>query len=151
MTRGVGRCPVSADLDRHHTDLLPRLGEERSGGVQVSALGRQDLDDLAVLIDGAVQVVPCPGDLDVDFVDEPPIPRCVPAGAGGVDEFGRERLHPPVDRHVIHDHAAFGEQFLDIALGQPVPEIPAHGHRDHLTREPISGRWDRQRRWRLGH
>lgn len=77
----VGPCPVSADLDRHHTDLLPRLGEERSGGVQVPALGRQDLDDLAVLIDGPVQVVPCPGDLDVGFVDEPPIPRC--AGRGG--------------------------------------------------------------------
>jgi hypothetical protein len=45
-----------------------------------------------------------------------------------------------VDGHVINLVAAFGEQFLGVAIGQPVTQIPAHRNRDHLTREPIAGR-----------
>jgi hypothetical protein len=31
-------------------------------------------------------------------------------------------LHPPIDRHVIHPHAAFGQEFFDVAVGQPVAQ-----------------------------
>jgi hypothetical protein len=40
----------------------------------------------------------------------------MPRGPGRVDELGRERLHPPVDRDVIHRDAALDQQFLDIAV-----------------------------------
>lgn len=33
--------------------------------------------------------------------------------------------------------AALGEQLFDIAVGQSVAEVPAHGDRDHLTRKPF--------------
>jgi hypothetical protein len=36
----------------------------------------------------------------------------VPRRAGCVDEFGRERLHPPIDRDVIDLAPTFGEQLL---------------------------------------
>jgi hypothetical protein len=32
------------------------------------------------------------------------------------------------------------EQFLDIAVGQPVAQVPAHRDRDHLPREPVTRR-----------
>ena len=48
---------------------------------------------------------------------------------------GRERLHPPIDRHVIDVDTAFAEQFLDVAVGHAVPHVPAHCDRDHLARE----------------
>jgi hypothetical protein len=40
---------------------------------------------------------------------------------------------------VIDLDAALDQQFLDVAVGQAVPELPAHRHRDHLTREAIPG------------
>jgi hypothetical protein len=51
------------------------LGEEsaRCGGV--STRGEQHVDDLAVLVDGAVDVTPDPVDLDVGFIDEPSLAR----------------------------------------------------------------------------
>jgi hypothetical protein len=50
-----------------------------------------------VLIDRPVEVGPAAGDLDVGFVDEPPIARHMAARPGSVDELPCEGLHPPVD------------------------------------------------------
>jgi hypothetical protein len=41
---------------------------------------------------------------------------------------------------MIHLDGPLGQQLLDVALGQPVSQIPARRHRDHLTREPIASR-----------
>jgi hypothetical protein len=43
---------------------------------------------------------------------------------------------------MINGDAAFGEEFLHVAVGQAVAQIPAHRDRDHLTRESIPGRRD---------
>jgi hypothetical protein len=37
---------------------------------------------------------------------------------------------------MIDRDAAFGEQFLNVAIGQAVAQVPAHRHHDHLGREP---------------
>ena len=63
----------------------------------------------------------------------------MPARAGRVDEHRREALHPPVDRDVINQDAPLGEQFLDVAVGQSVAEIPPDRDRDHIGREPEPG------------
>ena len=55
---------------------------------------------------------------------------------GGLDELGREPLDPPVDGDVIDGDAALGQQFLDVPVRQPVPQVPADRDRDHLPREP---------------
>ena len=60
--------------------------------------------------------------------------------AGRIDELGREGLHPPVDRDVIDLDAAFGQQFLDVAVGQSVAQVPAHRDRDRLPREAVARR-----------
>jgi hypothetical protein len=36
---------------------------------------------------------------------------------------------------VIHLDAAFGEQFLDVSVGQSEAQVPAHREHDHLRRE----------------
>jgi hypothetical protein len=86
----------------------------RRSGSAVTPLRQQDIDDLAVLVDRAVQVGPAAGDLQVRLVDEPPVARGVAARAGDVDKLRCEGLHPPVDRHVIHLDAALGEQLFDV-------------------------------------
>ena len=96
-------------------------------------------DDLAELVDRPVQATPPTTDLHICLVDEPAVPRGVPAGPGGLDEQRGEPHHPAEDRGVVHLDAAFGEQLLDVAVGQPEPQIPAHGQRDDLRREAEPG------------
>ena len=83
---------------------------------------------------------PNPQRLVAHLIHEPPIPGSVPGRASGVDELLRERLHPPLHRHVIHLDTSLSQQLLHIAIGQPVTQIPPHRHRDHLTRKPVAGR-----------
>jgi hypothetical protein len=63
---------------------------KRSRGSAIAADPDQNIDNLTVLIDRAVQVGPAPGDLDVSLIDEPAITTRVPGGAGRVDELSRE-------------------------------------------------------------
>ncbi len=86
-----------------------------------------------MLIDRAVEVGPAAGDLDVGLVNELSGSGRVPGGSGGVDEFGREALYLPVDRDVVDSDAALGQRLCDVAIGQPVAQLPAHRDRDHLT------------------
>src|SRR5712691_7170178 len=95
-----------------------------------------DVDDLAVLVDGSVDVAPPAGDLHVGLIDVPTIADRMPAGSGRVGEERREALHPPVHRDVIDLDPTLGEEFLDIAIGEPEPKIPAHREDDDLRREP---------------
>jgi hypothetical protein len=60
----------------------------------------------------------------------------VAAEPGSFDELGGEPLDPPIDGDVIDGDAAFGQQFLDVPVRQPVPQVPADRDRNHLPREP---------------
>jgi hypothetical protein len=66
------------------------------------------------------------GHLDVGLIDEGPFADTVPARPCGVDDQRREPLHPPVDGDVIDVDAALSQELFDIAVGQPVAEVPAH-------------------------
>jgi hypothetical protein len=83
--------------------------EEPGRRYEVAALGHVQVDDLAVLVNGAVHVPPETGDSDVGLVDEPAVTDTVPARPSRVDDQRGEALHPPINRHVINVDAAFGE------------------------------------------
>jgi hypothetical protein len=53
------------------------------------------------LVDRPIQIDPSPGDFDVRFVHEPPIPGSVSAGSGRVDQQRSEPLHPAIDGDMI--------------------------------------------------
>jgi hypothetical protein len=36
---------------------------------------------------------------------------------------------------MINGDTAFGQQFLDIAIGKPVAQVPSHRDHDHVRRE----------------
>jgi hypothetical protein len=95
-----------------------------------------------VLVDRPVDEAPRAVDLDVGLVDEPAVTGRVPGEPGGVGQQRGEPLHPAVDRHVVDLDPAFAEQFLHVAVGQAVAQVPAHRHHDHLgaDREFHAGR-----------
>ncbi|MCW2645694.1 MAG: hypothetical protein JWP07_1803 [Pseudonocardiales bacterium] len=59
--------------------LRQGTSEERPRSRAVTAFADQDVDDLTVLIERAVEVGPASGELDVGLVDEPAIARRMPA------------------------------------------------------------------------
>jgi hypothetical protein len=107
----VHRCPVGADLDRRRS-RLERAGEERPRSRSVSALADQDVDDLTVLVDRAVQLGPAPSDLHVSLIEEAPITRRVTCRTRGIDELRGEALDPSGDGDVVDLDSAFGQQLL---------------------------------------
>ena len=130
----VNRRPIGGDLDRSST-TLQRAGEERPRRRGVAVFEDEDVDDLSVLIDRPVQVGPAAGDLHVGLIHEPPITSGVTQRPGGVDELGRERLHPSIHPDVVDLDTALAQQLLHVAVPQAVTQLPAHRDRDHLPRE----------------
>jgi hypothetical protein len=67
------------------------------------------------------------------------------AQVSGPDEFSAptrcEALHPSEEGHVIHLDAPLSEQFLEIAIGQAVAQVPAHRARTMISggnRKPLN-------------
>ena len=87
----------------------------------------------------SIAVDPPASDLDVSFIDEPPISRSVPTGSCRVDKQRGEPLNPPIYGHVIHGDAPFRQQLLHVSVGQPVAQVPSHRHHDHLWWEAETG------------
>jgi hypothetical protein len=56
----------------------------------------------------------------------------MPAGPGGLGQQGVNPLHPPIDGDVVDLDPALGEQFLDVAIGQPEAQLPANRQHDHV-------------------
>jgi hypothetical protein len=118
----VQHRPVRCSLVGHNFHRDDRRGadgllEEALGGVRVATRGDERVDDLPELVDRAVNVAPLASHLHVGLVDLPAVPDGMPAGPGGVGQQGREPLDPPVDGDVVNVEAAFGEEFLDVAVG----------------------------------
>ena len=132
---GQRRGPVGDHLT-WVTVIADRAGEEPARGDGVASLRHVYVDDLAMLVDGAVGVTPHAGHLDVGFVDVPAAADVIAARVGRVDQDRSEALHPTEQRDVINADTPFGEEFFEITIRQPVAQVPAHREHDHLRWEP---------------
>jgi hypothetical protein len=113
------------------------------GCSRVTSGGDEHVDDLPELVDAAVQVSPPAGDLHIRLVHQPAVTDGVPARPGGIGEQGREPLDPPVDGDMVDLNAPFGEQFLDVAVGQAEAQIPANREHDDIGWEAEPAKADR--------
>jgi hypothetical protein len=87
----------------------------------------------------SVHVPPHSGNLEIGLINEPAIPDTVATRSSCFDEFWCEALYPPVDGDVIDLDTAFSKEFLDIAVGQPLSEVPTHSQQNHLGWKPVPG------------
>jgi hypothetical protein len=131
--QGVG--PVGGDLGRRAV-RENRVIEELRGGLEVSPLGHEHVDDLPVLVNGAVDVSPGPRHLHVGLVDKPVITHPVAARPGSVDVQWGEPLDPTEQGHVVDLDTAFSEQLLQIPAGESLAQVPAHRDQDDPWWEP---------------
>jgi hypothetical protein len=93
--------PSSGTTHSRDRARAQRPGEEPPGRRQVTLLGQQRVEDLAVLVDRPLQVGPPPSDLDVGLIGEPQVTRRVSAEPRRLDKSRGERLDPSVDGDVI--------------------------------------------------
>ncbi len=89
-----------------------------------------------MLIHGPVDVPPSAGDPHVGLIDIPTVTDQVPTRPGRIREERGKALNPPVDRDVIDLDPTLPQQFLDIAIGEALPQIPPQREDDDLGREP---------------
>src|ERR1700734_2497362 len=113
----IGRSTIGRDLGRGCAGVQ-WPGEEMSGSGQVTLGRQQDVDDLAVLVDGPVEISPCASDLHIGLVDERPVTGAWRHGRAASMNSRGESLNPPVDGDVIHGDATLSQQLFDVAVRQ---------------------------------
>ncbi len=80
---------------------------------------------MAELIDRPEQVAPGSSHLQVGFVHVPAVLDDLLSSPSRLRELRGEPLDPPVDAHVVDLDPAFGQQLLDVLVGEAEPQVPA--------------------------
>ena len=97
----VAAQPVGDDDPRHVLQALEEFAEELLGGQRVSAWLDQDVEDVAVLVDGPPQVVTTAGDRQEHLVEVPLVAGSGLAAAQAGRVHGSELGAPLPDRLTI--------------------------------------------------
>src|SRR5215471_20416088 len=114
--------------------IVERLAEQAFGRRRIAQRRQQEVDSGAHGIDGPVKVTPTALHTNVRLIDPPGFVGRLEMTAQPLFQFGTVTLHPTPDRRVIRLQPALGEQLLDVAERERVPEIPAHGAKNQLRR-----------------
>src|SRR6266704_5249653 len=93
----IGRTPVDGDL-LWHAMAADRLGQKSLGHLLVPVLREEEVDGLARLVDGAVEIIPLAFDLDVGFVHAPTHPH---RALAPVDASSNKGLYFTTQRWIV--------------------------------------------------
>jgi len=118
---------------------LEQRAEELAGSDFVPAALHQDVEDGAVLVDGAPQGVRHPVAADEDLVEVPLVARSRAAPAQGVRVLLAELPAPLAHRLIGQHHAARGVQFLHVAIAEREAAVPPDRVADDRRREALAG------------
>jgi hypothetical protein len=99
----------------HPALLLQQLAQQSFGSLLIAAALDQNVENKALLVNGAPQLMLLAGDRDRNLVQVPSVAaaRCTPANAVG--EFPTECQAPLSDRLVANQDAARRQHLLDHA------------------------------------
>src|SRR5450631_3654354 len=108
------------------------LAKERLCGGDTAVPAQQEVDGLAVLVDGAIKVVPFGFDRDVRLVHSP---RC----ADGLGESAPPLLelrdvpgHPSQDRRMCDLDATLCHHLDQVSVREPIGDVPPHAQLDDV-------------------
>ena len=138
MCRPVAPETIGDEAVRHTAAPLEQLAKEPRGGVAIPAGLEQDVDDLAILVDGAPEVLTLAADRREEFVQmprvahwprAPPEPPCVGYAEG---------LAPVPNGLVRHGDAALREEVFDVSEAESESVVEPDGVADNRGREPVA-------------
>src|SRR6266542_825942 len=90
---------------------------------------------LAVLVDGAIDVVPAAADPSIGLVDSPVLTDRRSKLASCLAKQRQIALHPAKDGALIDKDAAFGQPFANFRVTKAVAHIPASGEGNNVVRK----------------
>jgi len=118
---------------------LQCLAQEAVCRARVTAVQQHEVDQPAMLVDGAEQVLPLSTDLDIGFVHSPGVRTVALIPADALFALRRVTLHPPEDCRGVDLNSALLHHLREIAICDAVLAIPPHatrmistGNRRHL-------------------
>ena len=117
---------------------LQCLTEEPLGGQCITPALHEDVDHVAVLVDGAPEVVDLPAQRDKDLVNMPNITKPALPALEAPAVLGPELQTPAPNRLIGDDDASFSEQVLDSPEAHGKPIVEPHGVADDIGRESVA-------------
>ena len=99
----------------------------------------QQIQDFALAVDRPPQPLVLAVDRENHLVEMPLIARLLSLGAQVPRKLSPELQDPASDRLVRNVQAAFGQEFLDVAVAERETQIEPDGMADDVRREAVAG------------
>src|SRR5947208_3922708 len=125
--RAVGAQLVGRHPRRREALFAEQLAHELDGRRPVSATLDQDLQDLALVVDGTRQIHVLARDPDDHFVEMPAVARPRTAPPQTPSDRRSEFEHPTANALVGDVEPTLGKQLLDIAIAESETKVQPHG------------------------
>jgi hypothetical protein len=120
--------------------LNARTDGETLGSRAISPLLHQNVQENAMLVDRAPQIMQNTADADEHLVQVPRISRAQPAPVQPSGEVAAEFRAPEPNALVAHDDAAFGKNQLDVTQAEAEHVIQPNCLADDLRRKAMAGK-----------
>src|SRR5438270_9943921 len=135
---GVGAQLVGDHQFRHEALFLEQLADYPQRRPTIASALDQDIENLALMVDGTPQIHPLAGDAHHHLIEVPAVARPRTALAKTSRNRGTELQHPAPYRFVGDVEPSFGQQFLDIAVAQGEAETEPDRALDDPRREAMA-------------
>ena len=125
----------------HGLSSLPaqKPAKEPLGSASIPSRLHQDVDYVAILIDGTPEILQVAVDSKEDFVQMPVIAEPALSSLQLADIICAELLTPPPDRFIGYGDAPFRQKILDIPEAEAETMVGPDRITDDLGRKPIAG------------
>ena len=118
--------------------LLQEFSHNFKGCALVPARLRQDLENLAFIVNRAPQICPLATNSDKNLIKTPGSRRLNSAGSDVGGDCRTELQDPTADRFIADIDPAFGQHFLDVAKAQRKAKVEPDGSLDYRWRKSVA-------------
>src|SRR5947209_7885289 len=140
----AGRSAVGSQVVCHqpigdHRVFLEKLAHQFQRRAPVATGLNENVENLALGVDGAPEVSQLAVDLQVDFIQMPNRVRLWPTLSQIRRDDRTEMVHPSANGFVRHRNPSLGQQVLDVTQAEGEPKIEPNRLANDLGREAIAG------------
>jgi hypothetical protein len=137
------RCAITGELVRHYNargilQFPQQLPEESSSCLLASSLLDENIENAAILINSAPQILQATTDLDKHFVEMPGVTEFSTSSADAFDVVSAKSLTPCSNCFAGYANAALGHHFLNVAIADGEPKVQPHAMADDFWRKAIT-------------
>ncbi len=122
---GVGAALVDIDQAGHAT-RTNRFVEKTPGCLRITLRSEQEINSLALLVDGAIKVFPLTVYFDVSLIEAPTKASPFLVFAQGLLDTRCVMHNPALNGTVVRRVAPLLHQFFQVAIAQRIGHVPTH-------------------------